>query len=234
MAGPVHVQSRPQDHGMARPRAANHDEKRQAILERSAELFAAHGYDRASINMLARACDMSKALFYHYYFEKLEVLFDIIRTHIEHILAVTSGLEEPRHTDPRVYLLKLSEALLDAYRSADTKHHVQINQLHLLPRRQQKIIKDMERKLVDRFAVAIAPCLPIEARDHSLLKPITMSLFGMLNWNYLWFREHGPLSRRDYAKLTASLLIEGAQALTAKPAKPGQQIRLHTKTFDRS
>jgi TetR/AcrR family transcriptional regulator len=219
---------------MARPRAANHDEKRQAILERSAELFAAHGYDRASINMLARACDMSKALFYHYYSEKSEVLFDIIRTHIEHILAVTSGLEEPRHTDPRVYLLKLSEALLDAYRSADTKHHVQINQLHLLPRRQQKIIKDMERKLVDRFAAAIAPCLPIEARDHALLKPITMSLFGMLNWNYLWFREHGPLTRHDYAKLAATLLIEGAQAVTAKPATPGQRPRLHTTTFDSS
>jgi TetR/AcrR family transcriptional regulator len=219
---------------MARPRAANHAEKRQVILERSAELFAAHGYDRASINMLARACDMSKALFYHYYSEKSEVLFDIIRTHIEHLLAVTSALEEPQHTDPRVYLLSLSEALLDAYRSADTKHHVQINQLHLLPRRQQKIIKDMERKLVDRFAAAIAPCLPIEARDHALLKPITMSLFGMLNWNYLWFREHGPLSRRNYAKLAATLLIEGAQAVTAKPATPGQRVRLHTTTFDGS
>src|SRR5215510_9258338 len=84
MAGSVPAQTRPQDHEMARPRAANHAEKRQVILERSAELFAAHGYDRASINMLARACDMSKALFYHYYSEKSEVLFDIIRTHIEH------------------------------------------------------------------------------------------------------------------------------------------------------
>jgi TetR/AcrR family transcriptional regulator len=218
---------------MARPRAADHEAKRQAILERSAELFAAHGYDRASINMLARACGMSKALFYHYYSEKSGVLFDIIRTHIEHLLAVTSGLENPKGANPRVHLLKLCEALLDAYRSADTKHHVQINQLHLLPRAQQKMIKDMERKLVDRFAAAIAPCLPVEARDHPLLKPITMSLFGMLNWNYLWFREHGPLSRRDYAKLAATLLIEGAQAVTAKPTTPGQRIGLHTKTFDR-
>lgn len=220
---------------MARPRAADHEEKRQAILERSAELFAAHGYDRASLSMLARACGMSKALFYHYYSEKSEVLFDIIRTHIEHLLSVTGGLEDPEpNVDPRVYLLKLSEALLDAYRTADTKHHVQINQLHLLPRAQQKMVKDMERKLVDRFAAAIAPCLPAESRDHALLKPITMSLFGMLNWNYLWFREHGPLSRRDYAKLAVAVLVEGAQAVTAKPAKPGEAIRLQTTTFDRS
>jgi TetR/AcrR family transcriptional regulator len=220
---------------MARPRAANHEEKRRDILERSAELFAAHGYDRASLSMLARACGMSKALFYHYYSEKSEVLFDIIRTHIEHLLTVTGGLEDSlRKADPREHLLKLSEALLDAYRSSDTKHHVQINQLHLLPRAQQKVVKDMERKLVERFAAAVACCLPVEARDHALVKPITMSLFGMLNWNYLWFREQGPLSRRDYAKLAVTLLIEGTQAVAANPTKPGQGIRLHSNTFDGS
>ena len=208
---------------MARPRAANHEEKRQAILERSAELFAAHGYDRASLSMMARACGMSKALFYHYYSEKSEVLFDIIRTHIEHLLTVTDVPTDPEQdSDPRVHLLRLAEALLDAYRLADTKHHVQINQLHLLPRAQQKTVKDMERKLVDRFAAAIAPCVPAEMRDHAMLKPITMSLFGMLNWNYLWFREHGPLSRRDYAKLAVALLIEGTQAIAAESPAPGK------------
>ena len=218
---------------MARPRAPNHDEKRQGILERSAELFAAHGYDRTSLSMLARACDMSKALFYHYYSEKSEVLFDIIRSHVEHLLAVTSGFEELQQDGhAREYLLKLAEALLEAYRTADAKHHVQINQLHLLPRAQQKIIKDQERALVDRLAAAIAPCVPVEARDHALLKPITISLFGMLNWNYLWFRDHGPLSRRDYARLAVTLLLEGAQAVGAKAMEPGLKIRLQTTTLD--
>lgn len=216
---------------MARPRAADHDDKRRTILERSAELFATHGYDRASLTMLARACGMSKALFYHYYSEKSEVLFDIIRTHIEHLLTVTGRLENMRRTDPRAHLLRLTEALLDAYRSASAKHHVQINQLHLLPKAQQKIIKDMERKLVDRFAASIAPCVPPEARDHALLKPITMSLFAMLNWNYLWFRERGPLSRHDYARLVVTLLIEGAQAIAAAPAMPGEPVRPRAASF---
>lgn len=213
---------------MARPRAADHDDKRRIILERSAELFATHGYDRASLTMLARTCGMSKALFYHYYSEKSEVLFDIIRTHIEHLLAVTGDLEKAPATGPRTHLLRLTEALLDAYRSASAKHHVQINQLHLLPKAQQKMIKDMERKLVERFAASIAPCVPPAARDHALLKPITMSLFAMLNWNYLWFRERGPLSRHDYAKLAVTLLIEGAQAIATAPAISGARARLHT------
>ena len=217
---------------MARPRAADHEEKRIAILEKSAELFAAHGYDRASVAMLARRCGMSKALFYHYYSEKSEVLFDIIRTHIKHLLTVTDGLAGQQGDDPQGDLLRMAEALLEAYRTADTKHHVQINQLHLLPRNRQKTIKDMERQLVDRFSAAIAPCVPAEARSSGLLKPITMSLFGMLNWNYLWFREHGPVSRRDYAKLAVTMVIEGAQTIKARPQKSGSPIELQTARFD--
>ncbi|MGH7101202.1 MAG: TetR family transcriptional regulator [Acetobacteraceae bacterium] len=217
---------------MARPIAADHDAKRRLILERSAELFAAHGYDRASLSMLARACGMSKALFYHYYSEKSEVLFDIIRTHLDDLLAVTANLDETeRDENPRRRLLLLAEALLDAYRAADAKHHVQISQLHLLPEAEQELIRNMQRRLVDRFAAAIAPCLPPRARGQALLKPITMSLFAMLNWNHLWFRERGPLSRSDYAGLAVTLLIDGAGSIPADPVFEGRAV-LHAVSFD--
>ena len=43
-----------------------------------------------------------------------------------------------------------------------------------------------------------------------------MSLFGMLNWHYLWFREGRSLSRADYARLATQLIIAGtAPALAA-------------------
>ena len=78
---------------MARPRASDHESKRSDILERAAALFAEYGYDRTSLVMLAQACGMSKALLYHYYTDKSELLFDIIRTHLEHLLAVTEAVE---------------------------------------------------------------------------------------------------------------------------------------------
>jgi TetR/AcrR family transcriptional regulator len=61
--------------------------------------------------------------------------------------------------------------------------------------------------------------LPAIGRSKTLLKPVTMSLFGMLNWHYMWFREGGTMSREDYADLATTLLIEGAQAL-APAAQP--------------
>ena len=58
---------------MARTRATDYDDKRRAILDRSAELFAAHGYDRASMSRIAEACGVSKANLYHYYRDKDEI-----------------------------------------------------------------------------------------------------------------------------------------------------------------
>ena len=201
---------------MARPRASDHDEKRRAILEQAAGLFARHGYDRASLSMLAEACGMSKALLYHYYTDKSELLFDVIRTHLEHLLAVTAVLDCVRPRDPRSHLQRLAETLLEAYHQADSKHHVQINQLQFLPEPRQAALKAMQRSLVDRFAAAIAPCLAPGLDRDVLVKPLTMSLFGMLNWHHLWFREKGPMTRSGYARLAVALVVDGAAGLAAR------------------
>ena len=86
----------------------------------------------------------------------------------------------------------------------------------LAPERHRELV-GMERELVAIFAESIAQVLPAIGRDKSLLKPVTMSLFGMLNWHYMWFREQGSMSRENYADLATTVLIEGAQALA--PAK---------------
>ena len=202
---------------MARPRAPDHDKKRRAILEQSAGLFARHGYDRASLSLLAEACGMSKALLYHYYTDKSELLFDIIRTHLEHLLAVTAADDGVRPHDPRSRLHHLVETLLDAYHQADSKHHVQINQLRFLPEPQQAALKVMQRELVDRFAAAIAPCLAPGLDRGAMLKPLTMSLFGMLNWHHLWFQADGPMTRGGYARLAVTLVVDGAAGLAVPP-----------------
>ena len=50
---------------MARSRAKDYDDKRLIILHRSARLFAEAGYVGTSMNAIADACRVSKALLYH-------------------------------------------------------------------------------------------------------------------------------------------------------------------------
>ena len=103
---------------MARTRAQDYDEKRGAILKGAAKLFAERGYSGASVKMIADACGMSKALLYHYYTDKEELLFDILETHLEGLVSVVEGAAEEDEAEPRARLERLCAALLEAYRDA--------------------------------------------------------------------------------------------------------------------
>ncbi|HEY0327583.1 MAG TPA: TetR/AcrR family transcriptional regulator [Rhodopseudomonas sp.] len=199
---------------MARPRASNYDDKRRAILERSAELFSEYGYDRASMNSIAAACGVSKANLYHYYADKDELLFDVIRTHLEALRAVVQAAQRPEFA-PDVQLRELVAALLEAYRDADAQHNVQISSLRFLSGERQAALKDIERELVRMFSDAVAAVAP-QLNHTPLLKLVTMSLFGMVNWHYLWFSEQGSVSRADYAELVTRLIADGSRDLLAR------------------
>lgn len=201
---------------MARPRANNYDDKRRAILDRSAELFSEYGYDRASMNRIAEACGVSKANLYHYYKDKDQLLFDVIRVHLEDLNQVVEAADEP-DLPPQTRLRELVGALLEAYRDADAQHSVQISSMRFLSDEQQTALKDMERDLVRVFSSAVLGIAP-QLKDTVMLKPVTMSLFGMVNWHYLWFRNNGPFSRADYADLVTKLIVDGTRDLIAVSA----------------
>jgi AcrR family transcriptional regulator len=180
------------------------------ILSQSASLFAQHGFTGTSITMIAEACGVSKALMYHYYNSKDDVLFDLLADHLNHLIAAVEAASESA-SDGKERLFAICTALLEAYRGADAEHQVQISSLKLLPQAQQSVLKELERQLVVIFSDAIAATLPTVADRPDVLKPLTMSLFGMLNWHYLWFRDGKGMTREAYARMAAGLVLAGAE-----------------------
>ncbi|MFX7764111.1 hypothetical protein ABTK05_20850, partial [Acinetobacter baumannii] len=63
---------------------------------------------------------------------------------------------------------------------------------------------------------ALALAVPQLAGQGALLKPVTMSLFGMLNWHYMWFRPDGPMTREAYADLVTRLILAGAREVAER------------------
>lgn len=196
---------------MARTKALDYDVKRGAILQSAARLFADVGYDRSSMSQLAEVCGVSKALLYHYYSGKDALLYDVIGSHLKELCLTVEAADRP-DADPEERIELLIAALLDAYREADHEHKVQINEMKHLPREQQEALKDLERRLVACFADAVRGINPDLAPR--LVKPVTMSLFGMLNWHYMWFRPKGGIGREEYAKLASRLIVDGTRGLS--------------------
>ncbi|MBA3620370.1 MAG: TetR/AcrR family transcriptional regulator [Acidothermales bacterium] len=196
---------------MGRPRSNDYDGKRREILDRSAVLFAEHGFANTTVSMIAAACGASKGRLYHYYDSKEAVLFDLLDSHIRSLLsAVRTACATAAPSDnPRIRFELLAGALLRAYRYADCKHRVQLNDLGRLPPAQQRHIRDMERQVVDVFAVALLDCAPHLRATPAHVKPVTMSVLGMLNWQHTWFRSDGPLDLDDYVRLVVGIVLDG-------------------------
>lgn len=198
---------------MARPRADDFEAKRASLLSSAAAVFARRGMDHASMALIAAEAGVSKALLYHYYPGREALIFAIIETHLSALDAALDAADDPK-IPPEQRLLRLTRTVLDRYRGADDAHWVQLNAGPALSPDRQEALRAIERRLVARFAGVIAALRP--DLDRGRLTAATMSLFGMLNWVYLWFRDDGPLSRDDYARLACELMLGGLPAVTAR------------------
>jgi len=193
---------------MARTIAKDHDEKRVAIRVAAARIFAAQGVDRASMSAIAKGCGISKALIYHYYAGKAELLFDILQCHLEGLNEVIDAVPP---SDPRRYLRAIVLEILLAYAGADDLHRILINSQDVLSRAQQAEINAIQRRLISKVSAAIKAVAP--ALGEQKLHAATMSLFGMTNWYFMWNRDEDEAARRAYAALVAGLFLDGVVAV---------------------
>lgn len=189
---------------MARTIAKDHDEKRVAIRVEAARIFAAQGVDRASMSAIAKACGISKALIYHYYASKAELLFDILECHLEGLNRVVDRVPV---CEPRAYLRAIVLQILLAYEGADDLHRILINSRDVLSRTQQAGINGHQKRLIGKVSAAIKGVAP--NMDEGKQLAVTMSLFGMTNWYFMWNRSDDAAARRAYAGVVAALFLDG-------------------------
>lgn len=198
---------------MARTRADDFEVKQNAILKSAAAVIAELGMEKASMSQVASHVGVSKALLYHYYPSKDALIFDIIKTHL---LELHAGVEaaDDRSLSASERLRKLIWAVLDNYRGADDEHKVQLNAGSALNDEQKAEIRSIERRIVSHFCDALNEINPrLVDKDRPLIMPVAMSLFGILNWMYLWFRDDGKITREDYSEVVTTLMLEGIKAV---------------------
>ncbi len=198
---------------VARPIAKDHDEKRAQILNTAAQVFAAEGYDRASMNQIATACGISKANIYHYYAGKDAMLFDLLENYLSELRDRVCAPPEPGAT-PEDRLLQTVRAVLRAYQGADDHHRVQVSALGALPEDKQKVLRAYQRDMVAHLSAILTEIAPEDlGADARKLRSVTMSVFGMLNWYYMWNSGAGSEAREDYAQLVTNLTLKGLHGL---------------------
>jgi TetR/AcrR family transcriptional regulator len=192
---------------MARTKAAGFEAQRAAIRDAAARLFADKGYASASVADLARACGVSKALMYHYYRDKEALLADVALAYVERLAALVDAVAAEQ-LPPAAHLRRLIEAFMAEYEHSAARHRVLVQDVKYLARPHRARVLARERRVVDGFAAVIARLAP-EAAHAGLAKPLTMILFGMINWTFTWLKDRGPLAYADLGPLVADLFLGG-------------------------
>ena len=194
---------------MARPIAKDYGTKRRLILDQAARLFANEGFDRTSVSRVAQACEISKANVYHYYGGKDEILFDILDAYLSGLRDRIVGMDLAGQTAQKRFALTITEILL-AYQGADFEHRLQANVLGHLPPEQQAILQGYQKDLVSHLSSLVSDIAPqIFEGDKPKLRAATMSVFGMLNWFYMWNPNADEYARKDYGELVSKLCLNG-------------------------
>ena len=208
---------------MARSRSAHFDGNRESILRAAAELFAAQGYPGTSMNDLARACGISKPLLYHYVSDKYQLLLEITEGHVSRLEALVAEVSALK-LGPQAALRQMIARFVQEYALARHDHGVLTQDVKFLSPADRERVLGIERQVVAAFARAITRARP-ELKGSTLDKPLTMLLFGMINWMFTWLRPDGPLTHDQMAPIVADLFLGGLGAVQApQPAKSREQI----------
>ena len=198
---------------MPRSIAKDHAEKRSHILKIAARIFADQGFARASMSLVARECGTSKANIYHYYDSKDALLFDILDSYLSSLRDRVLGLPI-EDLAPAAQLERVILEFLIAYEGMDYVHKVQTEGIALLDKDRQEILKDYQRELVRHLGAVISKTAPmVFSEEPDKLRPTVMSVFGMINWFYMWNGSAGKKARQDYAGFVTKLALNGVHGL---------------------
>jgi len=190
---------------MPRGRAKSYDDQRELILARAATLFARRGYRATSMNEVAQACGLSKATLYHYYRDKYAILVSIAEGHVQRLHALVAEVGAERLA-PEAHLRELIHRIVLEYADAQHAHRVLTDDVRFLNDEDRERILGKEREVVAGFARALTALRP-ELKKARLAKPLTMLLFGMINWMFTWMKPSGPLDHAAMAPIVADLFL---------------------------
>ena len=201
---------------MGRGRSAGYQDQRELILARAAALFARGGYSATSMNQVAEACGLSKATLYHYFKDKYALLVDIADDHVSRLQGIVREQALERLGPPE-RMRALIARLVEEYAGAQNEHRVLTEDVKFLEPADRERILGKEREVVAAFAQVVAALRP-DLQKAALSKPLTMLLFGMVNWLFTWMKPEGPLDYDAIAPVVTELFLGGLDAVSVPAA----------------
>ncbi len=188
---------------MARPQSPDYDRRRAGIVDAAAALYAKRGFQGASVADLAKACDTSKSLIYHYFPAKDDILHAVMAEHLD---ALVEAAEEAANGGggAEAKLRAMTVGFMRLYVGAQDRHKVLLNELDNLPTAARADVVAKQRRII-----ALAESVIGEIAPGGDARVDTMLYFGMINWTHIWFDPTGAVMPEALAGRIVELTLRG-------------------------
>lgn len=170
----------------AKGSANNSESQGDRVRSAAARLFAERGFARASMRDLAGAAGMSLSGLYHYFESKDELLYELQRDAFERLISPLAQL--PADLPPAAKIERLVQNHLEFFAAHITEMKVLSHESGALSDELARKMRRLRRNYYDLCLAIVIDLLRSRRRRDLDPRITTMSLFGMINWIYTWYK----------------------------------------------
>jgi len=189
-------------------RSAKWQERRQAIVDTSATVFARRGYHATGIAELCEVNGFGKGAFYYYIGSKEELLAAIHDRVMDEVMLGADRVAE-KGGSPSAQLEMLGTELLDVIHRYPDHVWVFLHEFPALTDERADQFRERRRDYERRVEVVLQA--GIDTGEFRAVDPwlTARAWLGMHNYTYLWLHPGGRVSARDVAKPFADIFLRG-------------------------
>jgi len=156
------------------------------------------GYERTTIRDIAKATDMTTAGLYYYFKSKEELLFQILKSHMDELI---SGIERISVTSvsPRELIKAYVHYQVNSYCSDKYRTKLILNDDDCLTGAWYDQIKNQQRQYLDYWRRALENFCRDEALPTDHVAIDAHCLVGMCVWTYRWYDPKGTIDPETLA-----------------------------------
>lgn len=182
---------------------------REVLLRTAVNLFYQKGYSDTSIREIGAKAGISNSLLYHYFKNKEEILFEIVRIASEDLIQILREAQE-RVPDPVECLREMLTAhivLFSLKRKKESK--IVVSDHYWLRGKRIEYVRNKQREIYDMYMEKLKELKKRGLLNDVDLRVLNFSIFGMINWFFRWYKEGGPLPKEDVAENIVEFIFHG-------------------------
>ena len=189
-------------------RSAKWNERREAIIDTSAIVFARRGYHATGIAELCEVNGFGKGAFYYYIGSKEELLAAIHDRVMDEVMLGADRVAAAGGS-PSEQLTRLGDELLDVIHRYPDHVWVFLHEFPALTNERADQFRERRRGYERRIEAVLRA--GIDAGEFRDVDPwlTARAWLGMHNYTYLWLKPGGRVSARDAAKPFADIFLRG-------------------------